>query len=540
MKKYVAMPASGGLSVAKIKIINRRISGFKRVVLTPAREKALFNAAVVSATDEINQLIENCTGAHRDILTFQVLVMADEGLKNIIDEYINQGLGAAKATENAMEEYCQKLKDIGDDYLSQRTGDIRDALTRVIDILDGRPREKFILTENCIVVADEILPSDLAVMDRKFMKGFITSGGSYQNHANIIARTMGIPSVCGCDREILNPLNQGKTVALDGYTGEVFLSPNDGTIALFNHKISLEKRDSLHTKELRDAKVYTKDKERVYIYANCSDPQDVALAVNNGADGIGLVRSEVIFMSSNYDLSLASQIRFYTECIRAAKGKEITIRTFDIGADKPLDSLKAEKEPNPALGMRGIRLMYSHREFFKRQIEALYVSADRCGKINVMLPMVSVVKDVEDFMVLAKEVKERIMKEGIITQDNINWGIMIETPSAAIISDELAPLVSFFSIGTNDLTQYTLAADRINTNAAMYYNPTHPSVVKLIELTVKNAKKYGVKVSVCGESASDFESAKIYIEKGVRYLSMASGAMFAIKERLIEEFSENQ
>ncbi|MBQ6895799.1 MAG: phosphoenolpyruvate--protein phosphotransferase [Oscillospiraceae bacterium] len=538
MVRYVGTPASGGLTMAKIKIVNRRIAGFKRVVLTPHREKALFNAAVILAKDEIKTLMEHTSGEHHDILNFQIVMLDDEGLTDLIIIQIEEHVGAARAVELAMDEYCERMKNIGDEYLSQRASDIRDALTRVIDILDGRNRERFVLTEPCIIVADEILPSDLAAIDRNFAMGFITEGGSYHNHANIIARTTGTPSVCGVDSEILNPLNDGKMVAMDGYTGEVFVSPSEETVAIFRHKMNLESRESIKQQKLREAVVRTSKGEEVAIYANCNDPKDIALAINNGAQGIGLVRSEILFMSTKYDLTLASQIRFYTECIRAAKGHEITIRTFDIGADKPLERLELEKEPNPALGMRGVRLMYSRPEIFRIQIEALLVSADRCGKINVMIPMISILSDLTDYFAMVEEVKEKLLKDGTITSDNISWGMMIETPSAALLSEEFAKYVNFFSIGTNDLTQYVLAADRINTNAARYYNPVHPAVVKLIEMTVQSAEKYGIKVSVCGESAADFESAKIYIDKGVRCLSMAQNAMLAIKERLIDEFSE--
>ena len=538
MVKYVGTPASGGLTMAKIKIVNRRIAGFKRVVLAPHREKALFNAAVILAKDEIKTLMEHTSREHHDILNFQVVMLDDEGLKNLINSQIEEQVGAARAVELAMEEYCNRMKNLGDEYLAQRSSDIRDALTRVIDILDGRNRERFVLTEPCIIVADEILPSDLAVIDRKFAKGFITEGGSYHNHANIIARTTGTPSVCGVDSEILNPLNDGKMVAMDGYTGEVFVSPTEEVTAIFSHKISLENRDSVKQQQLREAVVHTQNGEEVAIYANCNDPKDITLAINNGAQGIGLVRSEILFMSSVYDLTLPSQIRFYTECIRAAKGHEITIRTFDIGADKPLETLKLEKEPNPALGMRGMRLMYTQPQLFETQIEALLVSADRCGKINVMIPMVTMESDVTDYFEMVERVKERLFKDGTITRDNICWGVMIETPAAALISEELAKYVNFFSIGTNDLTQYVMAADRINTNAARYYNPVHPAVMKLVELTVESASKYGLKVSICGESAADFASAKLYIDKGVRCLSMAQNAMLPIKERLIDEFSK--
>ncbi|MBQ7283711.1 MAG: phosphoenolpyruvate--protein phosphotransferase [Oscillospiraceae bacterium] len=539
MVKFVGTPASGGLTLAKIKIVNRRIAGFKRVVLAPHREKALFDAALILAKDEIKTLMENASGEHKDILNFQVMMLDDGGLKRMIAEKIESREGAAHSVEIAMEEYCARIKAINDGYLSLRTSDIRDALTRVIDILDGKKRERFKLTEPCVVVADEILPSDLAAIDRNFAMGFITAGGSYHDHANIIARTMGIPSICCVNSEILNPLNDGKQVAIDGYTGEIFLVPNEGTVTLFRHKMQLEKRDTVRQQQIKQSKVVAPNGDQVHIFANCNDPKDIALAINNGAEGIGLVRSEILFMSTVYDLTLQSQIRFYSECIEAAQGREITIRTFDIGADKPLERLQLEKEPNPALGMRGVRLMYTQQQLFKTQIEALFVAADRCGEIKVMLPMITVESDIIDYMEMVEEVRGRLFAEGKIAKDRIHWGIMIETPSAALISDSLAKYVSFFSVGTNDLTQYTLAADRLSTNAIRYFNPMHPAVVKLIEMTVRNAISYGIDVSVCGESAADFECAKIYIENGVRCLSMAQNAMLPIKQRLIDEFGEN-
>ncbi|MBR5251874.1 MAG: phosphoenolpyruvate--protein phosphotransferase [Oscillospiraceae bacterium] len=537
MIKYVGTPASGGLTMAKIKIVNRRIAGFKRVVLTPHRERALFNAALILAKDELREIIAHTSEENKDILNFQVLVLDDEGLKNMVYSGIDNKEGAARSTEIAMEDYCNRIKSIGDGYLSERTSDIRDALTRVIDILDGRKRERFVLTEPCVVVADEILPSDLALIDRKFAKGFITVGGSYHNHANIIARTMGIPSVCGINSEILNPLNGDRMVALDGYTGEVFFQPDEITVKNFDRRINFEQNGERTIQQLKNRKVIAPDGTEVEIFANCNDPSDIKLAINNGAQGIGLVRSEILFMSTTYNLTLESQIEFYSECIEAAQGRPITIRTFDIGADKPLESLELEKEPNPALGLRGVRLMHTQPQIFETQIEALQIAADRCGYLNVMIPMISTVEDVEDYMVMVERVKARLLNEEVISTDKINWGIMIETPAAAVMSDTLARYVNFFSIGTNDLTQYTMAADRLNPNAARYYNPAHPAVVKLVEMTAESANRWQIKVSVCGESAADFESAKVYIEKGVRTLSMAPKAMPVIKQRLLEEFS---
>ena len=538
MIKYIGNSASGGLAVGKIKVINRRIAGFKRVVLATHREKALFEAALILAKDEIRRLMQSGGRDHQDILNFQLVMLDDNGLNNMIQGHISEGTGAARAVEIAMDEYCNRLKSIGDEYLTERTSDIRDVLGRVVDILDGRSRERFNLTEPSIIVADEILPSDLAAIDRQYALGFVTVGGSYQSHANIIARTMGIPSVCGMDSEILNPLNNGRTLCLDGYEGEVYINPNDATVAIFNHRIKQEQRAKISLMALRDREIHTDCGDDIEIYANCNDPKDIELAIRNGAKGIGLVRSEILFMKSSLP-TLESQLDFYCQCIRAADGRPVTIRTFDIGADKPVGDITLDKEPNPALGLRGIRLQYRHRDLFVQQTKALFIAADRMGPLNVMMPMVSVEKDVKDYLRLAEEVKKELLETGEITADNITWGVMIETPSAALISDTLAKYVKFFSIGTNDLTQYTLAADRLNTDTARYYDPLHPSVLKLIEITVKNADAAGVKVSVCGESAADATCAKAYADIGIRCLSMAQNAMIPIKQQLLEKYSKN-
>ena len=539
MIKFTGTPASGGYAQGKIKIINRRITGYKRVVLSAPRERSLYSAANTIAKDEIKALMENAPRQQQDILNFQLLMLDDKGMNKMISEHIENGAGAAKRCEYTMDEYCQRLKATGDEYLAERTGDIRDVLSRIIDILDGRTRARFVLTEPCIIVADEILPSDLAQIDRKFALGFVTVGGSYQAHANIIARTMGIPSVCLVDSEILNPLYDSRQILLDGYTGKITVNPDRAALEKFNTEESRAERAKISAKEIGKKHISLPDGDEVEIWANCNAPEDIEKAIENGAQGIGLVRSEILFMKDvfpDYDV----QYKFYCDCIRAARGKPIIIRVFDIGADKPVAGVRSDREPNPALGVRGIRLQHRHRDLFITQLKALYKAADDRGDLNVMLPMVSMEKDVTDFLGTARLVRDEMLADGEIKRDKITWGIMIETPAAALISDELAKLVSFFSIGTNDLTQYTMAADRLNPEMSNYYKSGHPAVLKLMQMTVENAKKHGVKVSVCGESASDAECAMKYIDIGIRYLSMAQNVMLTVKEQLVNTIEDKQ
>ena len=253
MTEFKGSPASKGYATGKIKVINRRIAGFKRVVLATNREKTLFEAAIILAKDEIRSLMQSGDTEHRDILNFQLMMLDDNGLNVMIHENINGGVGAAKAVELAMDEYCNRLKGTGDSYLMERSSDIRDALGRVVDILDGRSRERFALTEPCIIVADEILPSDLASIDRKYALAFITVGGSYQSHSNIIARTMGIPSVCGLDSEVLNPLNNGRTACVDGEEGTIVISPERSDLEEFNEKVRKAEQESTGTNEILKA-----------------------------------------------------------------------------------------------------------------------------------------------------------------------------------------------------------------------------------------------------------------------------------------------
>ena len=534
MTEFKGSPASKGYATGKIKVINRRIAGFKRVVLATSREKALYEAAIILAKDEIRSLMQSGDSEHRDILNFQLMMLDDNGLNVMIHEHINGGVGAARAVELAMDEYCNRLKNTGDSYLMERSSDIRDALGRVVDILDGRSRERFALTEPCIIVADEILPSDLASIDRKYALAFITVGGSYQSHSNIIARTMGIPSVCGLDSEVLNPLNNGRTACVDGDEGTLVISPDRAYLEDFQKKVAKaeqEKKDDLDAKK---RPIVLKSGKTVRLYANCNDPRDITAAIENGAEGIGLVRSEILFMKEDYP-TYERQLDFYSRCIEAAEGRDITIRVFDIGSDKQFGEVRNVVEPNPALGLRGVRLQYRYRELFATQVRALYVAAERSGPVKVMLPMVSTVKDVIDFKTMADSVREELLGEGLIKEDRLTWGVMIETPSAALVSDELSRLVSFFSIGTNDLVQYTLAADRLNTDVDWYYDPLHPSVMKLVELAAKNAAEAGVDVSICGESARNLECARRYVSTGVTCLSMAQNEITSMRRKLLEQ-----
>ncbi len=535
MNRYTGIAASTGIVIGEINVINRTSSSYKRVTLPPHREKKLFESALEIAKNEIKDLIDISSSDHKDILMFQFLLLSDEGLLDSIYEKIEHEYGAAHSVEISMEEYCQQIKDIGDDYFIHRTYDIRDILGRIVNILDGTKRDKFNLEKPCIIITDDILPSDLANMQRDKAKGFVTVGGAYQSHSNIIARTMEIPSVFGVSNDVLNPIYNGKTVVLDASRGEIIINPTESILALYRHKL---KQQELESDKNFSEQIILKDGKKINLFANCDDPFDIQKSIeNSSAEGIGLVRSEILFFKETTP-SFKDQITFYENCIKASKDKSICIRTFDIGADKTANGISLNKEPNPALGMRGVRLKKLFPDLFLNQIKALYIAANNTKKINVMLPMVTTEYDVIDYLDSAKEVLNKLLMDGLVTKDNIDWGIMIEVPSAALISDKLAKHVKFFSIGTNDLTQYTTASDRINHSVVGYYDFMNEGVLKLIELVLKNAKIYDLPVSICGESAAIYEIADKYIEMGVDTLSMAQGSITPLRKKLFEKYNK--
>ncbi len=535
MNRYTGIAASNGIVIGEITVINRTSTGYKRVTLPPHREKKLFESALEIAKDEVKLLIENADGDHKDILMFQFLLLSDEGLLESIYEKIKLDYGAAHAVEVSMEEYCQQIKDIGDDYFIHRTYDIRDVLGRIVHILDGTKRDRFILEKPCVIVTEDILPSDLSQIQRDKAQGFVTVGGAYQSHSNIIARTMEIPSVFGVSNDVLNPLNNGKTIVLDASKGEVIINPTESVLALYKHKLKQQQKasDGKFNEE-----IISPSGKKINLYANCDDPFDIQKSIDNSlAEGIGLVRSEILFFKESTP-NFKDQIIFYENCIKASEDKPIYIRTFDIGADKTAHGISLNKEPNPALGMRGVRLKKLFPDLFLNQIRALYIAANNTKKINVMLPMVTTEHDVIDYLDSAKEVLNKLLMDGLVTKDNIDWGVMIEVPSAALISDKLARHVKFFSIGTNDLTQYTTATDRVNHSVAAYYDFMNEGVMKLIEIVIASAKTYNIPVSICGESASIFEIADKYIEMGVDTLSMAQGSLPPLRKQLWEKYNK--
>ncbi|MEG1932664.1 MAG: putative PEP-binding protein, partial [Pygmaiobacter sp.] len=371
--------------------------------------------------------------------------------------------------------------------------------------------------------------SDLASVDKALILGIAVSGGSVQSHCSIIARTYGIPTVVMAGTVLLDtPV--GALCALDATDGSVFLDPDDATIARFSHRISISRRKNLTEEKLLRAPCISKNGVPFSLLANCGAPQDIAAAIAKGADGVGLLRSEFLFMGEHLP-DEEEQFRFYRDCLLAANGHPVTIRTLDIGADKSVAGVTSTNEENPALGLRGLRLTLARPALLRTQLSAL-LRAGVYGDLRIMFPMITFPSDLDKAFALAGEVKSRLTANGLEFAPCVPLGCMIETPSAALLAAELAERAAFFSIGTNDLTQYTLAADRLNPAVAPYFDCAAPALQKLIAMTVFAANAADIPVSVCGEAAADPRTALLYASLGVRKFSMAAIALSDVKQAL--------
>ncbi len=532
MKQLKGVPAAPGLAVGNVRLIEEPEIGISRTVSTPRGEWALYEAACILAKEDLSEIIERANPHDAEILNFQQMVLDDKGFNTAVQEAIENGSNCAVAVETAAAKYAKKLMDTGDAYISARTVDLQDISRRVVSILNGAPKTRLTLTEPAIVLAREIMPSDLVITDKALILGFITEEGSAQGHAAIIARTMGIPAIVAVG-EAFSAIVEGGTAAIDGSTGEIYANPNEATTARFLHRINLAKRRYLSLEKLKQTPCISKDGISFSMLANCSSEADIEDAVAHGAEGVGLLRSEFLFMRQEGIPNEEDQYLFYKGCLEKANGYPVTVRTFDIGADKQVAGISLPKEDNPALGLRGLRLSLAQTNLFKQQIRAL-LRAGVHGTLKVMFPMVAEPAEFDTAMAFIAEVKAELDAEKAPYSKDIAWGVMIETPAAALLAEEFAQKADFFSIGTNDLTQYTLAADRANTAVAPYYNTLSPAVLKLIELTVQAAEKHSCPVSVCGESAADEQIALQYARMGIRCFSIAGTSLLYVKETLME------
>lgn len=487
-----------------------------------AEEKKRFRRAAEHVQNALRPLArENpIFAAHLDMAE-------DETLTQGVEEKISEGKSAQWALEEQMEETCSLLESLEDAYLRERAADVRDVCRRMMAFLKGVESNPFQnIRENVILFAEELNPSDTAKMDFRYIKGMVTEKGGNTSHVAILARSMEIPALLGMDG-ILNMIEKEQEIILDGNEGVLVLSPDEQTCRDYMKKQESEQELKRKLKEMNRLPAVTTDGHKVHLYANVGSLKDIALAKKHGAEGIGLFRSEFLYMESNRFPTEQEQFEIYKKAAEILK-KPITIRTLDIGGDKALPYYQFEKEENPFLGWRAIRFCLDMRDVFKTQLKAL-LRAAAYGEIRIMYPMIVSVEEFRTANRLLEECKQELKERGVLFRESISTGIMVETPAAVWMAEELAKEVDFFSIGTNDLTQYILAADRGNRKLTKLYDPFHPAVLQAVAKVIEAGHKEGKEVGMCGEFAGDERAVPLLIGMGLDEFSMVSTEIAAVR-----------
>jgi len=496
----------------------------KRVDSTDA-ELARLDAAIKSALGQLDELYSKALPevgeAGAQIFEIHKMMLADDDLldcirSNIERQQINAEYAAALAADN----FEAMFKASEDSYMRARAADVRDVAGRLIDILSGRQRETDIINEDTVICAADLAPSETVTLDKSRVIAFVTAGGSVNSHTAILARSMNIPAVIGVGGDFLASITDGVTLIVNGNTGEVTVSPDSDTLNEANCRLQEELAAQKLLDELRGKDNVTQSGRRIEIFANIGGVEDIGAALLCDAGGVGLFRSEFLYLRESRPPSEEEQLAAYRRVLEAMGGKKVIIRTLDIGADKKVPYLGLQDEENPALGLRALRLCLTDRELFKVQLRAL-CRASVYGKLAIMFPMVTSVGEVADARAIYDEVRQELRENGIEAADDIEIGIMIETPASAIIADRLAPMVDFFSVGTNDLTQYTLACDRQNPAIDSFCDPHHEAILRLIAHAAKCAHSEGKWIGICGELAADTDLTESFIEMGIDELSVS-------------------
>ncbi len=541
---YKGVPASPGIAMGKALVLPKKHRIVKRrIIQDPETEKKRFLEAVEEAKGRIESIMlpsgESAQEVTLEILEAHQLILEDPELINAVTSQIgNEKINAEFALEATLHFYIDLLAKSDSPYMRERITDIRDVGNHVLDFLLGE--ETFrgsMIKEECIIVSTELTPSDTAQLPPDRVLGFITELGGPTSHAAIIARSMEIPAVVGL-ADITNAVRNDDYLIVDGEHGAVFLNPDSETIQEYRIIQEDKARQRRELIRIKDSPAQTKDGSRIKLLANVGEPWELAKAVEYGGEGIGLFRTEYLFMNRESLPSEEEQYQSYKEALERMDGNEVVIRTLDIGGDKKLAHLSLGDEMNPFLGYRAIRLCLKERELFRTQLRALYRASPH-GNLKIMFPMISNLDEYRDARSLAREVKSELIKEGHIVREDVPVGIMVEIPSTAIISDLFAKEVDFFSIGTNDLIQYTLAVDRMNEQVSSLYDPFHPAVLRLIKMVIDHARKEGIPCSMCGEMAGDPRFTQILIGFGLNSFSMSPSSLLRVKKTLFGLDLEN-
>lgn len=535
MKIYSGKGVYGAVAVGKISVLKKQEFKIKRVrIENTDAEKGRVEAAKYAALQQLRTLYEKALKevgeTNAQIFEIHIMMLEDEDYnESIVNIIETQKVNAEYAVAVTSDNFAEMFSSMDDAYMKERAADVRDISDRIIANLCGNEAESASSGNNMIICADDLAPSETVSIDKEKVTAFVTAHGSSNSHTAILARNMNIPAVIGVGDEFLEDIKDGDTAVVDGFTGEVFLNPDEHTLETLLKKQRQDEEQKRLLQELKGKENVTRDGKKINIYANIGGVDNIGAVLLNDAGGIGLFRSEFLYLENNDYPTEEQQFNAYKRVLESMAGKKVIIRTLDIGADKQADYFGLKKEENPALGLRAIRICLTRPEIFKIQLRALY-RASIYGNLGIMFPMITSTWELEKILKICEEVKAELKAHGIAFSDNIELGIMIETPAAAIISDKLAPLVDFFSVGTNDLIQYTLACDRQNPDIEQFCNPRHEAVLRFIEMSVQNAHKHGAWVGICGELAADTELTETFLRMGVDELSVSPSFVLKIRD----------
>ena len=526
----------GGVSIGKILFYQRNDKVIKRERVDDVdAEWKRFQDAKDQAVEQLKGLyekaLEDVGEANAMIFEIHQMMLEDldylESIENIIR---TQEVNAEYAVATTADNFAAMFSAMDDAYMQGRAADVKDVSERVLNILSGADTGLQEMNEPCIIAADDLAPSETVQLDKSKVLGFATMYGSSNSHTAILARTMNIPAVIGLGEDLKAEYN-GKDAIIDGFTGTLYIEPDEETMKAMQEKRAKDLEQRALLEQLKGKENVTKSGQKINVYANIGNVSDLGAVLKNDAGGIGLFRSEFLYLENSDFPTEEQQFAVYKKVAESMAGKKVIIRTLDIGADKQVDYFGLDKEENPALGYRAIRICLTRPEIFKTQLRALYRAAV-FGNISIMFPMIISVKEVQKIKEIIAEVKEELKSEGIPYKEDVELGIMIETPASVMVSRELAKEVDFFSVGTNDLTQYTLAIDRQNSKLDEFYDPHHPAVLRMIKMAAESAHAEGAWIGICGELGADLELTEEFLKMGLDELSVSPSMVLPLRNRI--------
>ncbi len=536
MEKYSGKSVFSGIAIGKIRIFKKGRQKIKNIKADdPKKEIARFNEAKSKAIDALQELYEKALKEAGEqsaaILQIHQIMLNDVDYTNSVEGIItNQNVTAEFAVAITRDYFFEMFSSMSDEYMKARAADVKDISERVIRILcndHSKPTDSKVPS---IIIADDLSPSETVQLDKDLVLAFVTIHGSSNSHTAILAKTMNIPAITCVNMPLDISLN-GRMAVVDGYNGTIYIDPDSTFVKEMQLKQEKELCKRKHLLELKGKDTVTLDGKKIMLYANIENTVNLSSVIDNDANGVGLFRSEFIYLEKNSFPTEEEQFQIYKTAAETLNGKRVVVRTLDIGADKQADYFNLEKEENPAMGLRAIRICLTNQEIFRTQLRALY-RASAFGQIAIMYPLITSVDEVLEIKKISKEVKKELDEQNIPYSKNVEEGIMIETPAAALISDKLAKEVDFFSIGTNDLSQYAMAIDRQNSKTDRFYDPHHLAVLRMIKIVVDNAHKNGIRAGICGELGSDLSLTKTFLKIGVDELSVSPSMILPLRDKI--------